>query len=157
MRAMDMTQEFPVRVQRMEPMRMAAASVVAGDAEKQAVRRLLAWAEAGGLLGGGQERIFGFDNCLTDPDQHRYTAMIPVGADVVGDGDVTVMDVPGGSYAITTVRGVSSVHHAWEQLEAWPDAHGYRRGAGQWFEEIKSPVDAAADDLVLDLYLPVAR
>ncbi|MBT8227367.1 MAG: GyrI-like domain-containing protein [Dactylosporangium sp.] len=146
--------DLTVRIERLAPMRMASASVVADDAERQAFDRLRAWAEPRGLFDVPGRRVFGFDNCQPSPN-HRYTCMVPVGGDVRGDDDIGIVDLPGGAYAVATVRGADNVHPAWARLSAWPAASGYRPAHRQALEEIVSPTDGHPDDLTLDLYLPV--
>jgi predicted transcriptional regulator YdeE len=51
---------------------------------------------------------------------------------------------------------VETITDTWKQLVAWLVASPYRQASHQWLEEHIS-VDMAPDDLILDLYAPIAQ
>ncbi|MBN1172048.1 MAG: GyrI-like domain-containing protein [Micromonosporaceae bacterium] len=124
------------------------------QSRKGQIPRLRAWAEPRGLLSAAGLRVFGFDNCQPAPN-HRYTCMIPVAGDLREEGDITIVDLPAGLYAVTTVRGADNIHPTWERLSVWASASNHRVADRQALEEIMGPVDGQPEDLTLQLYLPV--
>jgi DNA gyrase inhibitor GyrI len=73
------------------------------------------------------------------------------------DDQVEVKEFGGGLYAVTRCQGVESITETWKQLVAWLAASPYRQAHHQWLEEHINAADAAPEELILDLYAPIAR
>ncbi len=149
--------ELSVRIERLEPMRVAEVSVVSATPEQDAINALLDWARAQGIpLEAGAFRFFGFDNCQPEPN-HMYTTWLTVNPAVAASGDVRLRDAAGGAYAVTDVRGVENISPTWKRLAQWCREHGYQIRDAAALEEavdVLTPQDDA--DLLLRLYLPIA-
>jgi DNA gyrase inhibitor GyrI len=140
---------------------MRVASVLGFGPSPEAVawEKLAAWAGPRGLAGPDRPRIFGFNNPSPSPasPNYGYEFWIEVGPEVESDDQVQVKEFDGGLYAVTRCQGVETITETWKQLVAWLAASPYRQAHHQWLEEHISAADVAPDELILDLYAPIAR
>ncbi len=147
--------EFEVRLEQLEPMRLAYISINSQTPEEDSLKAILAWAKESGVLKGSQPyRLFGYDNCLPDPD-HVYTACITVGPEVEAEGEISIRDYPGGLCAVVSVTGVDNIGKGWQRLAEWHKSSHYRLSDQQNLEEHLTPLDVPLDEFRLDLYLPL--
>lgn len=129
-----------VQIVTLEPMRVASAWAFGPNPEEMAWQKLAAWAEPHGLLSAGH-RIFGFNNPnpSAGSPNYGYEYWLTVDAAVVPEGDIRVIDVPGGRYAVleADVTGDygAKIPAAWQRLDSWVAASTHRHGAHQWLEE----------------------
>jgi DNA gyrase inhibitor GyrI len=147
---------FNVRIEKLEPMRVASVRVVGAQPESEAWERLKAWAEPRGLLKDPKQHpVFGFNNPNPSPDreEYGYEFWIRVGSDVASGGPVEVKEVAGGSFAVMTHRGYPSPE-VWKQLWDWVENSDYRWRKAHELERIHDPL-APATEVVFDLYLPI--
>lgn len=154
--------ELKVRIVRLEPMRVASVHALGASPERDALGKLLAWAEPKGLLSDHEtHRIFGFDNPNPSPGSpnYGYEFWITVGPEVEPEGEVRIQDFDGGLYAVTRCQGVSNIGATWKTLGTWVEDSKYRSARHQWLEEHIGPADAPQDEeaLVLDLFFPIAE
>lgn len=77
-------------------------------------------------------------------------------ADVEASEDVTLKSFEGGLYAVTRCK-LPQIGETWRQLVSWRETSAYTSGHHQWLEEALSPVGTAFDDMVMDIYLPLAE
>lgn len=148
-----------VSIVHLDPMRVASVLGFGPSPEAAALEKLAAWAGPRGLLAEpGRPRIFGFNNPSPSPasPNYGYEIWIEVGPDVQPDDAVQVKEFGGGLYAVTRCQGVATITDTWQQLVAWLAASPYRQAHHQWLEEHIS-VDAAPEELILDLYAPIAQ
>lgn len=148
-----------VKIVTLDPMRVASVQAFGPSPELAAWEKLKVWAGPRGLLAGpDRPRIFGFNNPSPSPasPNYGYEFWIVVGSEVHTDDQVEVKQFGGGLYAVTRCQGVETITDTWKQLVAWLAASPYRQAHHQWLEEHIS-VDMLPDDLVLDLYAPIAR
>jgi DNA gyrase inhibitor GyrI len=149
-----------VRIVTLAPMRVASVLGFGPSPEAAAWEKLVAWAGPRGLLAGpDRPRIFGFNNPSPSPasPNYGYEFWIEAGPEVQPDDVVQIKEFGGGLYAVTRCQGVETITDTWKQLVAWLAASPYRQAHHQWLEEHISVDDVAPDDLILDLYAPIAR
>jgi DNA gyrase inhibitor GyrI len=163
--------ELKVRIVHLEPMRVACASGFGQSPEDEAWDTLLAWAASKGLLDDLEAvRFFGYNNPDPSPGSpnYGYDQWITVGPDVEAEGDVRIIEFPGGLYAVTGCR-LKNIGDAWKQLAAWREDSEYKCAHHQWLEECLTPEvlitpegqapapESAYGDVELDIYLPIAE
>jgi DNA gyrase inhibitor GyrI len=152
--------ELEVRIVKLEPMRVASVYGFGESPEGEAWEKLVAWAKPKGLLDDlEQHRIFGFNNPNPSPGSpnYGYEFWIVVGPDVEPEGEVRIQGFLGGLYAVTRCQGVDNITETWKQLVKWGADSKYKHASHQWLEEHLGPVDRSLDDLLLDLYAPIAE
>ena len=148
-----------MRIQRLEPMRVASVRVVSETPERDAWRKLRAWAESKGLLDDPESHpIFGFNNPNPSPErkEYGYELWIRVGPEAQSEGEIEVKDFAGGRYAVTTCKlhGEPNVMETWKQLWDWAQRSGYKWRKTHELEKAQNP-RASEEDLILELYLPI--
>jgi DNA gyrase inhibitor GyrI len=153
--------EMHVHIVRLEPMRVASVCVVSPSPERDAWKKLRAWAERAGLLDDlGQHPVFGFNNPSPKPGarQYGYEFWIRVDPDVEAGDGVHIKHVEGGMYAVATCEGAANVGATWKRLFDYVQAprRSYKYRSAQELEKPHNPC-AAEDKIVFDLYLPVAE
>jgi DNA gyrase inhibitor GyrI len=149
-----------VKIVTLAPMRVASVLGFGPSPEAAAWQKLKAWAGPRGLLAEpDRPRIFGFNNPSPTPasPNYGYEFWIEVGPQVQADDDVQIKQFDGGMYAVTRCQGVETITGTWKQLVAWLAASPYRQAHHQWLEEHISGADIAPDELILDLYAPIAQ
>lgn len=151
--------DLNVRIEKLP--RMWVASVLAfGEApETDAWRRLREWAAPRGLLSDfDRHPIFGFNNPAPSPGgkEYGYELWIRVDGPEPGASAVTFKEFEGGLFAVTACRlhGDPDIVATWRRLWDWAQAGPYRWRRSQELEKVLNP-NAAEDELVLDLYLPI--
>jgi AraC family transcriptional regulator len=152
--------ELEVRFVKLEPVRVASVYGFGESPEEQAMEKLVAWAKPKGLLDDReQHRIFGFNNPNPSPasPNYGYEFWIVVGPDVEPEGEVRIQEFLGGRYAVTGCKGVQNIAETWRKLAKWLVDSKYGHARHQWLEEHLSPVGAPLEELVLDLYAPIAE
>jgi DNA gyrase inhibitor GyrI len=154
--------ELEVRIIELEPMRVASAHAFGEGPERQALAKLVAWAEPKGLLEDLEKhRVFGFNNPDPSPGSpnYGYEFWIAVGPDVEPEGDIRIKEFPGGLYAVTRCEAKNpweDIPGTWQRLVAWREGSKYRGAAHQWLERHLGPLEPV-DEFVLDLYLPIGE
>ena len=150
--------ELEVKIVKLEPMRVASFHGFGKQPEDIAWEKLTTWAEAANIK-EGDYRIFGFNNPDPSPGSpnYGYDFWITVGPEVEAEGEVSIIDFPGGLYAVTRVKGIEKIHETWKQLVAWMEESSYQHGGHQWLEEHLTPMDTPLEDFMLDLYAPITE
>lgn len=151
-----------VRVETLAGLRVAfARHVGAYDEVGSAWQRLMSWSMRSGLLGPAT-RMIGIvhdDPEVTPPDKMRYDAAIPVDDKVKPDRDIGIQQLDAGRYAIATHRGpYTRIGDTYARLcGEWLPGSGRELLAAPALELYRnSPMTAAPEDLVTDIYLPIA-
>jgi DNA gyrase inhibitor GyrI len=145
-----------VRIEKLEPMRVASVRVVSEHPETEAWERLKAWAEPRGLLKDPRQHpIFGFNHPNPSPDrkEYGYEFWIRVGPEAASGGAVEVKEIAGGRFAVTTHRGYPSPQ-VWKQLWDWVQSSRYQWRKTHELERIHDPL-ASEVEVNFDLYLPI--
>jgi DNA gyrase inhibitor GyrI len=147
-----------VRIEKLEPMRVASVKVVSEHPEAEAWEKLKGWAEPRGLLKDPEQHpVFGFNNPSPSPEcrEYGYEFWIRVGQEITSGvtGQVQVKDVTGGRFAVMTHLGYPGPQ-ACKQLWDWVQSSGYRWRRAHELERIHNPLAPEAD-VKFDLYLPI--
>ena len=150
-----------VRIERLEPMRVASICCVSRTPEQDAWAKLSGWAESEGLLGDlDLHPIFGFNNPNPSPteEEYGYELWIRVDRGMEANGVVEVKDFDGGLYAVTTCRlhddPLGTIPEVWSSLWDWLQASEYEWRHTHELEKARNP-RAPEDEFLLDLYLPI--
>jgi DNA gyrase inhibitor GyrI len=152
--------ELQVRIVSLEPMRVVSVHAYSASPEGDAWDKLVAWARPKGLLEDLEtHRIFGFNNPNPSPGSpnYGYEFWIAVGPEVEPEGEIQIKEFPGGLYAVAQCKGIPSIGEVWKQLVTWREDSPYKSAHHQWLEEHLSPDGTPLEELVLDLYLPIAK
>ena len=157
---MAVSEELVVRVERLDPMRVASVRAVGRAPEQEAWRQLQAWAGGAGLLDDpGAHPVFGFNNPppSADSEVYGYEFWIAVDEDTTVPASLNVKAFPGGLYAVTDfpVARAAELPQRWRALWEWVRTGPYRwRRKGQELERFWNPL-APEGDQRLGLYLPI--
>ena len=147
-----------VRIERLEPMRVASVSAYSTTPEADAWDALLAWAKGKGLLNGGMAyRLFGYDLPSQGENAPRgYRTWITLGPDFQcgPEESVQTQEFGGGLYAVTRCR-LADIVDTWAKLHEWVKQSPYRIGRHQWLEEHLTLPQSPWQDVMLDLFHPI--
>jgi DNA gyrase inhibitor GyrI len=148
-----------VRIERLSPMRVAYTVAISTSPESDSFDRLLTWAKGRGLLKDTSYRLFGFDNPCPSPSEpeYGYETWITVGPEVEGEGQVRIKDFAGGLYAVTRIKGIKNIGAGWQWLIEWRKNSRYQIGSPPCLEQALSPMGTPPDEIVMDLYQPLAE
>lgn len=143
--------ESIIQVIKLESLHVAAITINDKSPEEIAIHALLDWARPQGLL-DKRFRFFGYDSCLPHPN-HTYTTLLTVDEGVKSSGDINIVDLPEGLFAVLDVQGVENIGLGWRQLEQWCKDSEYTFGDQTGLEEYidEQPLDA----LHFKLYLSI--
>ncbi|GAP08344.1 DNA gyrase inhibitor [Anaerolinea thermolimosa] len=155
-------EELPVRIVRLEPLRVACLNGYGASPERTAFELLRAYVREKGLDRDGKpHRYFGYNNPNPSPGSpnYGYDVWVTVDESIQSEGDVRVFDFPGGLYAVMRIhpKDGDDIHRSWMKLVAWRERSPYRMGSHQWLEEHFGDLEQGFPDLVLDLYMPIAE
>lgn len=123
-------------------------------------KTLCAWAEPRGLL-TPQALCMGMcydDPGLTAPEKLRYDACLSVDPAVTAEGDVTIMTIDGGEFAMATHKGAHErLEQAYVELYGvWLPASGRLPSSRPCFEIYRNFPDATpAEELLTEMYAPL--
>jgi DNA gyrase inhibitor GyrI len=155
--------EQEIRIVHLEPFRAASAHAYGAQPEIEALEKLKSWARAKGYLDHPEkQRIFGFNNPNPSPGtpNYGYEVWMTVGAQEKAEGEIRMIDFPGGLYAVLLWDGLGdpneSIPAAWTELVKWREGSPYQSAGHQWLEEHLPPGEGSQAPFTLDLYLPIA-
>ncbi len=150
-----------VRIVALPPMRVASINGYGTEPEEQAFDKMKTWTKKH-LVPGKPYRLFGFDSAPQSPGSPNrgYDVWMTVDESVQADDEVSIVDFPGGLYAVTRVEVKNpweDIPGTWQKLVKWMEASKYRHGQHQWLEEHIGPLEemGGGQPFTLDLYLPV--
>jgi AraC family transcriptional regulator len=152
-----------VKVEPLPGMRVAFARHVGSyDEVGSAWQRLMTWAGRSGLLGFATLMIgiVHDDPEVTPADKMRYDAAIPVEDRVKADGDIGIQQLDPGRYAVGTHRGpYNRIGDTYARIcGEWLPGSGRELSAAPALEFYRnSPMTAAPEDLITDIYLLIAN
>ena len=153
--------ELTVRVLKLESMRVASAYGFGSEPEFIAHEKMAAFLKAKDLLEGygAEYRHFGFNNPNPSPGSpnYGYEVWVNVGQDVEPEGDIRILDFPGGLYAVTRCENVANIGRVWGELAQWRASSKYKEGNHQWLENLHNPLETAPTKFVFDLYIPISE
>ncbi len=148
--------ELDVRIVELEPMRVASFRAISGTPEHDAAKLLTDWAQGKGYLNDLEKHpVFGFNNPNPSKGkrEYGYEFWIKVDDDYSEEG-LTLKDVGGGRYAVTTCYQLSQIGELWMRLFNWVKENGYECREAECLEKTHD-FSASDDELVLDLYEPI--
>lgn len=164
-----MTKEIQVEIVQLEPMTVASIQAISKTPEDDAWKKVVAFAEPRGLLKDLKKNpIFGFNNPnpSAGKEEYGYEFWIRINPDIKMEEGVTKKEFSGGLYAVTrcnlTKESTSAFLHEHGQLESWAnlvkwfESSGYKKGKHVCLEKSVNP-NKPDEDLLLDLYLPIAK
>jgi AraC family transcriptional regulator len=102
--------------------------------------------------------IYHDDPSTTPEDKLRADAAITVAPGTKLPAGLSALVIPAGRYAHAVHRGAySGLGQDWNHLRnEWPSKSGQRVGGGMSYEVYRNtPMNAKAEDLLTDLYLPL--
>jgi AraC family transcriptional regulator len=122
-------------------------------------QRLGRWAEARDLWGADRIclGISHDDPRVTDPAKCRYDAAIVIPPKLDVDGDVNVIDVPGGKYATAAFAApANEIGFTYDQIFGWLPQSGYQPDHRFIFELYRGEFhDSCTGNVICDVCLPV--
>ena len=148
--------ELDVKIVMLEPMRVASFRAISETPEHDAAKLLTDWAQGRGYLNDQEKHpIFGFNNPNPSKGkkEYGYEFWIKV-EDDYSEEDVTLKDVSGGRYAVTTCYHLSQIGELWMRLFKWVKDNEYECREADCLEKTHN-FSASDDELVLDLYEPI--
>jgi len=150
--------EIEVRIQNLEPMRVASAHGFGENPEEQAWTKLLTWARSQGYEDLGKHRFFGFNNPNPSPSSpnYGYEQWMTFGEGAKPGEGIEFKEFTGGLYAVTRCEGLQHITEIWKQLVVWREESKYKEAHHQWLEECFTPKATQLEDYVFDLYAPIA-
>ena len=150
-----------VRIERLEPMRVASFRCFSETPEQDAWAKLSEWADSRGLLVDlDRHPVFGFNNPNPRPrgGKYGYELWIRVDEDTGPEREIELKDFEGGLYAVTTCRlhddPTGTVPEVWNMLWEWVEASQYDWRPTHELEKARNP-RAPEHEFLLDLYLPI--
>lgn len=157
--------ELEVRIITLEPVYVAAAHGYGPGPEGIAWEKITAYIQQNRLLEDGQtHRFFGFNNPDPSPGSpnYGYEQWVTVSPDAQPGDEVELKQFSGGLYAVTRAS-LAEIGETWQKLVAWRERSAYHYGGHQWLEEMltydpdKTVDDMGIENVILDLYMPIAR
>lgn len=148
--------EIEVKIVELEPMRVASFRAIGETPEHDAAKLLTEWAQGKGYLNDLEKHpIFGFDNPRPSKEkkEYGYEFWIKVEDDYSEEG-LTLKDISGGRYAVTTCYNLSQIGELWMKLFNWVKENGYEYRKAECLEKTHN-ISASDDELILDLYDPI--
>ena len=151
-----------VRIVRLPALRVACVNGYGEGPEGIAFAKMRAYIQEKGFATDGQQhRFFGFNNPNPSAGSplYGYDVWVTVDDSVQSEGEVKVLNFPGGLYAVRSIRPITGeeIFPAWQELVAWREASPYRPASHQWLEEHIGDINLEFPDLTLDLYMPIAE
>lgn len=149
-------------IQTLAPLRVAAIRQLGPYAAcGSAWDKLLGIMGPEGHLGPGTQMIgIGYDDPdHTPPEQIRYDAAVTVDEDFQAFGELTIREIPGGRYAVTTHEGPhDQLKQTYRELFGnWVPQSGHELADAPCFEVyLNDPGSTDPADLLTDIYLPLA-
>ncbi len=150
--------DLEVRIERIEPRRVAWVRAVGQSPELEAWSRLGRWAGPAGLLSdAARHPVFGFNNPspTSGSPEYGYELWVAIDDETRPPEGIGVKPFEGGLYAVTSCRLGPDMPERWKTLLRWVQAspHRWRRDTHE-LERIQNPL-APPEELVLDLCLPL--
>jgi AraC family transcriptional regulator len=150
-----------VRIERFGLTRLAFVHHIGPyDQVGRAWQRLYAWAGRSGLLGPAAESvgIVHDDPDITPPERLRYDAALVVNERVRPEGEVGILEVPGGEYAVTMHKGpYEGLSETYARLcGGWLPASGREARDAPSIEIYRNlPQATPPDQLLTEIHVPL--
>ncbi len=162
------------RIVKLPPLRVVsfhAMGTFLGDPETKASAELSSWANSKGMLKNPEKhRVYGFNNpdpkydkekgdfIVNEENPYGYEFWITIDDDFEEEENITVKEVPGGLYVVTSCIGVHTLGETWKDLYRWvKESKKYKFGKNQCLEHSKDPTISDGSELDFDLYFPISE
>lgn len=145
-----------VKIVELDSMRVASFQAISESPEHEAAQLLASWAQSRGFLDDLERNpVFGFNNPnpTKDKKEYGYEFWVKVDDNFEEDG-ITLKDIKGGRYAVTTSESLSIIGERWMQLIEWVKNSEYEFRREECLEKTHD-FSASDEELVLDLYIPI--
>lgn len=151
--------EFDVKIIKLQPMRMMSAYGYGSEPENIAWEKIRTFAQNNCIdLTDDAITTYGFNN--PNPSKgspnYGYEIWLPVGQNVNPEGDLRILDFPGGLYAVTKFKGLENIGDAWSKLAIWAEGSKYKLAHHQCLEELLT-FELPPDEFIFNLYLPITE
>ena len=73
------------------------------------------------------------------------------------EGDIRIVDFPGGLYAVTRFEDLENIGRVWGELARSRETSSYRKDHHQWLENLINPLETDFSKYIFDLYLSIAE
>lgn len=155
-----MMSEIKVKIKKLKQMRMVSAYGFGSQPEVIAWDKLKSFAIEKGLYNEtNPPSTYGFNN--PNPSHgspnYGYEIWLPVDSSVEPEGDLRIIEFPGGLYAVTNFKNLERIGEVWGELVKWRESSKYRAGHHQWLEELLTSPDVPLEEYIFNLYLPIAE
>ena len=162
------------RIVKLPPLRVVsfhAMGTFLGDPETKASAELSSWANSKGMLKNPEKhKVYGFNNpdpkydketgdfIVNEENPYGYEFWITIDDDFEEEENITVKEVPGGLYVVTSCIGVQTLGETWKDLYRWvKESKKYKFGKSQCLEHSKDPTISDGLELDFDLYFPISE
>ena len=147
-----------VKIVQLPELHVACAYGFGSSPEEEAWDKLLKWARENELLEKHGIRFFGFNNPSPSPGSpnYGYEQWMTVNEDMQPSKDIKIRDFDGGLYAVTRCK-LPEIGETWQALTKWCEESQYAFAHHQWLEEGISPQGTAFEEVIMDIYLPIAE
>jgi DNA gyrase inhibitor GyrI len=147
-----------VSIVRLPALRVASAYGFGASPEEKAWEKLLEWARENNLLENEGIRFFGFNDPNPSPGSpnYGYEQWMTVSPDIDASGEIKIKSFKGGLYAVTRCK-LTHIGETWQALSEWCENSPHAFAHHQWLEECITPVGTPFDEIVMDLFLPIAK
>ena len=148
--------EIEVKIVELEPMRVASFRAISETPEHDAAKLLTEWAQGKGYLNDLEKHpIFGFNNPNPSKGKKEYGYEFWIEVDDgYSEEGLTLKEVSGGRYAVTTCYHLSQIGELWMKLSKWVKENGYEYREAEGLEKTHN-INASDSELMLDLYEPI--
>lgn len=148
--------QLEVKIERLEPMRIAAFRAFGENPEMGALEKMQSWLKAEGMTESpGSRTIFGFNNPAPGPGskEYGYEFWLQISPQMKTKSAGEVQDFAGGLYAVATIQGFPSPQ-VWKSLWDWVSSSKY---TWRKTHELERPHNLMApeQEMVFSLYLPI--
>ena len=153
--------KLDVRIVRLEPMKVASAYGFGASPEGIAHEKMQTFLKSKNMLEGygTKYRHFGFNNPNPSPGSpnYGYEIWVDPGERIEPEGEIRIVDFPGGLYAVTRFENLNNIGHVWGELVQWREASKYKEACHQWLEHLHNPLETDLTKFVFELYLPISE
>ena len=153
--------KLDVRIVKLEPMLVASAYGFGPSPEGMAGDKMMAFLKAKNLLEGygTKHRHFGFNNPNPAPGSpnYGYEIWVEVEKGTEPQGDIRIVNFPGGLYAVTRFENLDNIGRVWGELVQWREASKYKEAYHQWLEHLHNPLETDPAKYIFELYLPISE
>jgi AraC family transcriptional regulator len=153
--------KLDVRIVKLEPITVASTHGFGASPEGIAHENMLAFLKSKNMLEGygAKYRHFGFNNPNPAPGSpnYGYEIWVEVEKGTEPQGDIRIVNFPGGLYAVTRFENLDNIGRVWGELVQWREASRYKEAHHQWLEHLLNPLETDLAKFVFDLYLPVSE